>query len=66
MPPAKKDRRDLMAIGDGVLVALFCMGMVFLLLTVVYGMIRLSSAIIGRIEARGPGSTGRGGAPQRR
>lgn len=55
-----------MAIGDGVLVALFCMGMVFLLLTVVYGMIRLSSAIIGRIEARGPGSTGRGGAPQRR
>jgi Na+-transporting methylmalonyl-CoA/oxaloacetate decarboxylase gamma subunit len=37
-----------MGIGEGIMDALFCMSMVFALLAVIYGLIRLTSAVIMR------------------
>jgi len=44
-----------MNIGEGVLVALFCMSMVFVLLAAIYGLMKLTSLVIGRFFA---GKTG--------
>ncbi len=37
-----------MGFGEGVLVALFVMSLVFVLLAVIYGLVKLSSAVIRR------------------
>lgn len=38
-----------MSIGEGVMVALFVTGMVFVLLSAIYGLIRLTTGVIARL-----------------
>ncbi len=42
-----------MPLSEGIMVALFCIGMVFALLTSVFLLIRLTTAVVSRLERKG-------------
>jgi Na+-transporting methylmalonyl-CoA/oxaloacetate decarboxylase gamma subunit len=44
----RHERMGTMNFGEGIRVALFCMGMVFALLAAIYALVKLTSAIISR------------------